>query len=261
MSSGIMNVHILPALSDNYMYLIVNETTKETAVVDPVEPDNVIAACKAKDLNLTRVLTTHHHWDHAGGNKQLVSKVDNLTVCGYDDRIGACNKKVSHGDEFKIGSLLVKCLFTPCHTSGHICYYVTSPQGDGAVFTGDTLFAAGCGKFFEGTADQMHDALIKTLGSLPDSTKVYCGHEYTIGNLKFARHVEPNNEHVSKKIEWAEKMRSENSPTIPTTIGEEKMINPFMRVVEKDVQEFAKSTDPVEVMGRLRTEKNNFVAR
>lgn len=133
-----MKIVLLPALSDNYMYLLIDESTREAAIVDPVEPKKVIDAANQEGVKLTTVLTTHHHWDHAGGNSDLVSQVSGLVVCGGDDRVGALNKQVKHGDELKVGQLNIKCLFTPCHTSGHICYFVTSKDGqhDPAVFTG-----------------------------------------------------------------------------------------------------------------------------
>ncbi|CAG5125523.1 unnamed protein product, partial [Candidula unifasciata] len=158
-----------------------------------------------------------------------------------------------------IGSLNVKCLFTPCHTSGHICYYVTGPSGqDPAVFTGDTLFVAGCGKFFEGTPQQMYKALIEILSSLPPQTKVYCGHEYTVNNLKFASTVEPDNPDISARLQLAQKQRSNGEPTIPSTIQDEHLFNPFMRVNVPSVQKHTGESDPVKVMGALRHEKDHF---
>ncbi|KAI8512311.1 hypothetical protein Bbelb_089500 [Branchiostoma belcheri] len=254
-----MKVSLLPALQDNYMYLLVDEATKEAAIVDPVEPDKVVAAVKNAGVKLTTVLTTHHHWDHSGGNEKLVEMVSGLTVCGGDDRIGALNKKVGHGDQFKVGALNVKCLFTPCHTSGHICYYVTGQEGeDPAVFTGDTLFVAGCGRFFEGTPDNMYRALVEILGILPPNTKVYCGHEYTVNNLKYAEKVEPDSQAVQQKLAWAKSQRDKQLPTVPSTIGEELKFNPFMRVKESPVQQHAGTTDPIATMGFIRTEKDNF---
>uniref|UniRef100_A0A3Q2Z5E0 Hydroxyacylglutathione hydrolase, mitochondrial n=1 Tax=Hippocampus comes TaxID=109280 RepID=A0A3Q2Z5E0_HIPCM len=200
-----MRVELLPALSDNYMYLLIDTDTKEAAIVDPVEPVKVVEAVRKHGVRLTTVLTTHHHWDHAGGNEKMVKLMPGLKVYGGDDRVDAITKKVSHGNNLKVGSLNVKCLFTPCHTTGHICYYVTKDDSSEppAAFTGDTLFVAGCGKFFEGTAEQMYKALIEILGRLPAETRVYCGHEYTVSNLKFARHVEPDNEVIQKKLAWA----------------------------------------------------------
>ncbi|XP_016063553.1 PREDICTED: hydroxyacylglutathione hydrolase, mitochondrial isoform X1 [Miniopterus natalensis] len=200
-----MKVELLPALTDNYMYLIIDDDTKEAAIVDPVQPQKVVEMAKKHGVKLTTLLTTHHHWDHAGGNEKLVMLEPGLKVYGGDDRIGALTHKVTHLSTLQVGSLNVKCLSTPCHTSGHICYFVSKPGSSEppAVFTGDTLFVAGCGKFFEGTADEMYKALIEVLGRLPPDTRVYCGHEYTINNLKFARHVEPSNPAIQEKLAWA----------------------------------------------------------
>lgn len=205
------------------------------------------------------MLTTHHHWDHAGGNEKLISKFKSkLDVYGGDDRIGALTNKVTQNDEFKIGDLSVRCLFTPCHTTGHICYYVTSSEGDQGVFTGDTLFSGGCGRFFEGTADQMYSALIDKLSALPDETKVFCGHEYTLQNLAFAKHVEPDNQDIAKRILWSQEKRASNQPTIPSSIGDEKKINPFMRVNVESVQRHAGQNEGVATMASIRKEKDTF---
>ncbi|XP_022084961.1 hydroxyacylglutathione hydrolase, mitochondrial-like isoform X2 [Acanthaster planci] len=254
-----MNVKVLSALEDNYMYLVIDEKTKEAAIVDPVDPEKVVSAVKEEGVKLKTVLTTHHHWDHAGGNKDLVKLVSGLTVCGGDDRIGALNKKVKHDDKLTIGSLNVRCMFTPCHTTGHICYYVTGPDGsDPTVFTGDTLFIAACGKFFEGTADQMYRALIEELGSLPPETKVYCGHEYTVSSLRYALTVEPRNVDLQHKMEWAKAQRAKQVPTVPSSIGDEKKFNPFMRVREPTIQKYTGTSDPVDTMAKLREDKNTF---
>lgn len=255
-----MKVQILPALQDNYMYLIIDETSQEAAIVDPVDPDTVACAVQQNNVSLTKVLTTHHHWDHAGGNIKLCKKFNNLQVYGGDERIEALTCKVKHNDIFNIGKLQVQCLSTPCHTTGHICYYITENQDVPAVFTGDTLFVAGCGRFFEGTAEQMYKALIEILGSLPNETKVYCGHEYTANNLKFAKHVEPENEAIRQKIEWVRIQREKNNPSVPSTIQEEKLTNPFMRVHEQSVMDHTEQKDPIQTMAFLRREKDNFKA-
>jgi len=257
-----MRIRLLPALDDNYMYLLIDEKTKQCAVVDPVEPEKVLSAVKEEGVNLSTVLTTHHHWDHAGGNVKLAELHQGLTVYGGDDRIGAMTNKVAHNDQFKIGDLSVKCLFTPCHTSGHICYYVTGDEGEQPlVFTGDTLFVGGCGRFFEGKPDQMYRALVEILGKLPENTRVYCGHEYTVANLKYALHVEPNNEAVKNKLDWAQAQRQKKNPTIPSTVGEERSYNPFMRVREKSVQEHSGASEGIACMGALRKEKDGFKAK
>lgn len=196
--------------------------------------------------------------DHAGGNEKLVKLFGGkLEVFGGDDRIGGLTNKVGQGDSFKIGGLSVSCLHTPCHTSGHICYYIETAE-DKAVFTGDTLFLGGCGRFFEGTAEQMYSALIDKLGALPDETKVFCGHEYTLQNLKFGLHIEPSNDYIKKKIAWANEKRRDNVPTVPSTIQEEKRINPFMRVNEPTVQTHAKKSEGIATMAAIRKEKDGF---
>lgn len=167
-----------------------------------------------KSVQLKAILTTHHHWDHAGGNEKLVSKYSNpLKVYGGDDRIGGLTDKVKQDDQLKVGNLSIRCLFTPCHTTGHICYFIETPD-ERAVFTGDTLFSGGCGRFFEGTASQMYDALINKLSKLPDDTNVYCGHEYTLQNLSFGKHVEPTNKDIMKKNISAKAQREEDLPTV-----------------------------------------------
>jgi len=254
-----LRVIALPALDDNYMYLLVDDNKKICAVVDPVEPVKVLEAVSKEDLSLTAVLTTHHHWDHAGGNEELCKKHAGLTVYGGDKRIGALTNMVKHQDKFQVGDIQVECLFTPCHTTGHICYYATDAEGKTpVVFTGDTLFQAGCGRFFEGTPEQMQRALNEVLGKLPEETDVYCGHEYTVSNLKFAEHVEPDNADVQERMTWAQEQRKQGQPTVPSTIGLEKKINPFMRVTSPGVQEFTEKTDSIEVMGGLRKSKDTF---
>ncbi|CAG2114750.1 unnamed protein product [Medioppia subpectinata] len=226
-----MKVSLLPALEDNYMYLLIDEKTREAAVIDPVEPNKVLNAIKEENVVLTTILTTHHHWDHSGGNVELHKAMPSLAVVGGDDRVGALTKLVKGGDRLTVGELNIECLFTPCHTKGHICYYVTSStdsNADPIVFTGDTLFVAGCGKFFEGTPNQMHTALIDILRSLPENTD----------------------------------LRSRKEATIPSTIGEEKKTNPFMRVDVQSVQKVVhKENDSIATMGELRRLKDNFKAK
>ncbi|KAI7697618.1 Hydroxyacylglutathione hydrolase [Sarcoptes scabiei] len=258
-SCSTMDVHIIPALSDNYMYLVVDRETKDAAVVDPVEPDRILPLIKEKNLNLRKVLTTHHHWDHAGGNKALVKQMPDVKVFGGENRVDACTNIVKHGDQFNLGSLRIECLFTPCHTKGHICYKISSDQ-EINLFTGDTLFVAGCGKFFEGTAEQMNSALNKIIGSLPGHTKIYCGHEYTLSNLKFAKFIDPDNKEIDQKIDFAKECQQRNQPTVPSTLDQEKLYNPFMRVNEAVIQARSKTTDPIETMRWLREEKNRFKA-
>ncbi|XP_003742337.1 hydroxyacylglutathione hydrolase, mitochondrial [Galendromus occidentalis] len=253
------DVTIIGALDDNYMYLITCPETKEAAIVDPVNPEKVLETVEKQGVNLTTVLTTHHHWDHAGGNEKLLHLKPGLKVYGGDHRIKQLTDLVNRDEvEIKIGALTASTRFTPCHTTGHVCFYIPGKEDKPpVVFTGDTLFLAGCGKFFEGTAAHMQEAMDK-LGQLPDDTLVYCGHEYTVNNLKFAQQVESDNQNTQRKLEWAIARRSAHQPTIPSTIAEEKTYNPFMRTRIPAVQKHASQTDAVSTMDSLRCEKDNF---
>uniref|UniRef100_A0A3Q2Q2Y6 Hydroxyacylglutathione hydrolase like n=1 Tax=Fundulus heteroclitus TaxID=8078 RepID=A0A3Q2Q2Y6_FUNHE len=170
--------------------------------------------------------------DHARGNAALVKEIPGLKVYGADDRIEGLTDKVTDSQELKFNSINVKCLFTPCHTAGDMCYYVWEDECTDApaVFTGDTLFVGGCGRFCEGTAEQMHHNLTKVLASLPQETKVFCGHENTIKNLKFAMLVEPENEKVKEMLSWARARDDDDKPTVPSTLREEFDYNPFLRL-------------------------------
>eukprot|EP00252_Welwitschia_mirabilis_P021926 TRINITY_DN5777_c0_g1_i1.p1 TRINITY_DN5777_c0_g1~~TRINITY_DN5777_c0_g1_i1.p1 ORF type:complete len:259 (+),score=68.85 TRINITY_DN5777_c0_g1_i1:187-963(+) len=256
-----MKIIPVPCLQDNYAYLIMEERTKKAAAVDPVEPNKVLNAAKLNGADIKFVLTTHHHWDHAGGNEEMQKLIPGIEVYGGSkDHIKGCTIALEHNDEILLGeTVTIKALHTPCHTKGHISYFVTSPTGDDpAVFTGDTLFIAGCGKFFEGSAEQMYQSLCKTLASLPKPTRVFCGHEYTVKNLQFAKTVEPDNGRIKEKLEWAQQQRKEKRPTIPSTIGDELASNPFMRVDLQELKNVVGSDSPVEVLGEIRRMKDNW---
>ncbi|KAI9348793.1 hydroxyacylglutathione hydrolase cytoplasmic-like protein [Zopfochytrium polystomum] len=252
----------VPVLADNYAYLLLTDPdAKKCAAVDPAEPDKVLAAAKDKGWTVDTILTTHHHADHAGGNEDFVKLSPGVAVYGGDDRIGALTHQIEDGKAFQLGKLTVLPRYTICHTSGSVSYYVTDSASDKkVVFTGDTLFIGGCGRFFEGTPDQMHNSLNVVLGSLPGETEVYCGHEYTTSNLKFAAFIEPSNPDVAAKLKWSQ----ETQCTVPSTIAQEKTFNPFMRVSVPAVAAAALGADavaaasPVEIMGKLRELKNNF---
>ncbi|XP_072959464.1 hydroxyacylglutathione hydrolase cytoplasmic [Typha angustifolia] len=253
-------VHV-PCLEDNYAYIIVDESTGEAAAVDPVEPDKIVQAAAEIGAYLKLVLTTHHHWDHAGGNEKMRMLVPGIKVYGGSiDNVKGCTDKLENGDKLSLGAdINILCLHTPCHTRGHISYYVAGKaEEDPAVFTGDTLFIAGCGKFFEGTAEQMYQSLCVTLGSLPKPTRVYCGHEYTKKNLQFALTVEPENEKISQKLLWAQHQHHAGLPTIPSSIGEEFETNPFMRVDLPEIQAKLGCGSPVEALREIRKLKDNW---
>ncbi|KXN65673.1 hydroxyacylglutathione hydrolase [Conidiobolus coronatus NRRL 28638] len=253
-----MKVLPVACLEDNYSYLVLDEKTNQVFAVDPVEPEKVLKSLEEfGGSKITAVFCTHHHWDHVGGNESLVATLgDNITVYGGDDRVPKITNTVEHEQTFEFGSLKIKALSTKGHTQGHICFFVTDPEtNEKVVFTGDTLFIGGCGRFFEGSPADMHRSLVEVLAKLPKETKVYCGHEYTKGNLRFALSVDPDNEVLKKKAAWA----NEQSVTVPSTIGEELEFNPFMRVDNAAFQSVLnKGSDPVEVMRHLRETKDNF---
>lgn len=224
-------------------------------------------------LRPAAILTTHHHWDHAGGNKRFIELAARegieLRVYGGDERVDALTDRVAHGDTLELagGGLRVRALDTRCHTRGSISY-VTSGE-PGSVFTGDTLFPCGCGRFFEGTAAEMHRALMDVLAALPPATLVYPGHEYTLANMAFASHVEPENAVLAAKLARCRALRERGEPTVPSTIADELACNPFMRLTEPTVHAFAlrhsgrpdtTRLSPVEVMQALRDAKNSFRA-
>lgn len=257
-------VILVPTLSDNYAYLVIDKKTKTAACVDPAEPEKVIAVAKDRDVTLRTCLCTHKHADHSGGNVQIKKLIPDIEVVGsaYEETPGRTTA-VSDGDTFRIGDLQVRVHHTPCHTGGHVLYYMESRTDVNAkpiIFTGDTLFLGGCGRFFEGDATLMHRALMKTIAKLPSETLVYCGHEYSVANLQFAASVEPDNIALQSKLDWARKQRASGKPTIPSSIGEEKAYNPFMRVDKPNLQKAvgAPEGDEIQTMHILRERKNVF---
>ncbi|KAJ2402082.1 Cytoplasmic glyoxalase II [Coemansia sp. RSA 2559] len=249
-----MKVIPVPCLSDNYAYVLVDEVAGHVSVVDPVEPSKVIPVVESTNLELKTILTTHHHADHAGGNSGMLKAFPGLTVYGGDSaRIPGATNELKDGDEFKLGSLSVRAIQTYGHTTSSICYYIQD-SSDKVVFSGDTLFVGGCGRLFEGSAQDMHTSLNKKLAALPKDTKVYAGHEYTRANLRFALSVEPNNEALKDKAQRC----SGQQCTMPSTIAEELATNPFMRVDKPDIQKAAGAIDPVKVLAAVRRMKDNF---
>lgn len=255
-----LSVHVLDALSDNYMYLIIDGSSRTAAVVDPADPGVAIGAAAAAGVTITHILTTHHHFDHAGGNADMCKQLPSIQVLGGDASIQSLSAKVTDGQTIGLGALQVQCVHTPAHTSGHMSYLVKdtlSPEAAPAIFTGDALFIGGCGRFFEGGPEQMLAGAQK-LGALPPPTLLFCGHEYTIKNLQFALSVEPDNKEAERKILWAQEQRARQQPTVPSTIGEELDFNPFMRVRQPTVQRHVGGGSDVEVMRKLRNAKDSF---
>nr|XP_042904064.1 hydroxyacylglutathione hydrolase, mitochondrial-like [Parasteatoda tepidariorum] len=239
------------------MYILADYCSKSAIAVDPVEPEKVFRVLDSKNISLKAVLTTHHHLDHDGGNETIATCSKNTPIYGGDKRIKAMTHILSHSEEFHIGELNIKCLHTPCHTSGHVCYFTEAGNLGHICFTGDTLFVGGCGRFFEGTAAHMLKSL-NILGSLPLNTKIYCGHEYTMSNLKFALSVEPDNKDALTKLKVIEEKLKKGEHSVPSCIEDELKYNPFMRTSEKSVQQYTNQADPISVMKVLREKKDAF---
>ncbi|GAA6049603.1 hypothetical protein JCM3770_005030 [Rhodotorula araucariae] len=250
-----MRVIPVPCRSDNYEYLIIDEQTKTTAVVDPFDPPKLQAAAENEGVKLGQyLLTTHGHHDHAGGNDKTVQAYPTIKVYAGGENVSAVTDVLKDGDKFKIGELDVTAVYTPCHTRDHICYFVEDKaKNERAVFTGDTLFISGCGRFFEGEPHEMHVALNEKLAALPDDTKVYCGHEYTKSNVAFSSKVDPENPAIQKLVQFCE---ANDVTTGKFTIGDEKEHNVFMRTSSPAVQKATNTTDPIKAMGVLREMKN-----
>ncbi|KAL2160660.1 hypothetical protein VTH06DRAFT_1348 [Thermothelomyces fergusii] len=243
--------------SDNYAYLVVDDKSKDAVIIDPAHPAEVAPVLKKAiqdgSINLKAIINTHHHWDHAGGNEALISELGQpLEIIGGKD-CQKVSRTPKHGETFNIGSIAVKALHTPCHTRDSICWFMQDGD-DKVVFTGDTLFHGGCGKFFEGTGEEMHKALNETLGSLPDDTRVFPGHEYTASNARFGISVLPSG--PLKALEAFAKANKETQGKF--TIGDEKQHNVFMRPQDPEIQKATGETDPVAIMTKLREMKNNF---
>jgi hydroxyacylglutathione hydrolase len=252
-----MSLHIerIPTLGDNYTYLIICEESGEAAVVDAPEVEPVVDRIDALGARVTKVLSTHHHFDHSAANPDLAKRYG-APVYGHasdEGRLPGLTDGLEEGDTVSVGQQVARILFIPAHTRGHIAYVFDEAR---AVFCGDTLFAAGCGRLFEGTPEMMFTALHEKLGVLDDSTRVFCGHEYTQSNLEFAAHVDPDNTTVLDKLEHTKTVRAKAAAdwhdatpaemTIPSTIGEERATNPFLRAT--DAQD----------LGRIRALKDNF---
>ena len=249
-----MQIHQIPILGDNYCHLVVDDATGDAAVVDPAEPQPVIEAIERAGVVLTHILCTHHHFDHAGGNLGLLERYPKAQIVGgaHDAaRIPGISIQVDHDDAVEMGALSGRVLSVPCHTSGHVAYLF-----EDALFCGDTLFVGGCGRFFEGDAEQMHHALNHVFAALPPSTRVFCGHEYTVANLEFAVGVEPANAAARTKLDWARAQQAKGRSTVPSTLKEELEHNPFMRVTAATIQAVVGASDPVSVMAALRARKN-----
>ena len=257
-SANHIDVYPVRAFQDNYVWAL--RQGSNAVVVDPGDAAPVLAYLKAQKLTLTAILNTHHHADHVGGNAELLEHFKVPVYGPFDERIPTVSHRVREGDRFTLQEFGIEfqVFEIPGHTKSHIAFY-----GGGMLYCGDTLFACGCGRLFEGTPAQMHASLTK-LAQLPAATRVYCGHEYTLSNIKFGKAVETGNAELAKWEQAASAQRAKDEPTLPSTLAQEKLANPFLRCDQPEVIAAASKhagkplKDPVSVLGALREWKNNF---
>lgn len=234
----------IPALSDNYIWLVHEPDSGETVAIDPAEAEPVLAAAAARGWRISQIWNTHWHPDHTGGNA-AVRAATGCSITGpaaEAARIPTLDRAVAEGDVVRLGEVEAPVMETPAHTAGHISYHLPS---EAVVFVGDTLFAMGCGRLFEGDAAQMH-ANLQRFAALPDETRVYCAHEYTLANARFAVTAEPDNRALVERLGAVEAARAAGEATVPTTIALERATNPFMRA------------GSAEALARLRQAKDSF---
>ena len=254
-----MPIVALPAFNDNYIWTIVNESLRTLTCVDPGDAAPVLSYAKHNALTIDNILLTHHHQDHTAGVEQLLQHYPNTAVFGpIDERIPFVNAVVRDEDIIHIENFAFRVLSTPGHTASHICY---QEPVQGWLFCGDTLFSAGCGRVFDGTIENLHHSIM-LLKNLPNDTKIYCGHEYTLQNLRFAASIEPENKTISSYFSHLQEKPGQCS--LPSTIALEKKINPFMRTHIPTIQEFAlahgiPSHDSLAIFKLLREQKNVFM--
>ncbi len=261
-----MEIHRLPARSDNYIFVLHNPADNTAAVVDPADAPPVLAKLEDLGATLTTIFNTHHHGDHVGGNRELIKHFPKAEVYASEEdrgRIPEQTYAVGEGDRVTFAGRTAHVLFVPGHTRGHIAYYfapaaaLTHPDEPGELFCGDTLFAGGCGRLFEGTPAQMQDSLAK-IRALPDNTRIWCAHEYTLSNLKFAVTVDKNNAVLRDRLTEVTAARAQNEPTIPALLATEKATNPFLRWDAPELCAIANSPDPIQVFAHIRALKDNF---
>ncbi len=249
-------IRLFPCLTDNFGYLIHDPATKATASIDAPEAGPILKALEREGWTLSDILITHHHHDHVGGVAELKQKYACRVVAPHDKsaKIANVDVRIGQGDVVKVGGLLGRVMETPGHTLDHVSYAF---DNDKALFAADTLFSIGCGRVFEGNYAMMWDSLLK-LRALPDDFRLYCGHEYTAANIKFALTVEPENPALQARAEQVAKLRAANKPTVPTLLGEEKKANVFLRADEPSVAASLrmKGRSASEVFAELRERKN-----
>ncbi|MEO7814235.1 MAG: hydroxyacylglutathione hydrolase [Sphingomicrobium sp.] len=233
----------VPALSDNYIWMFRDPASGSVAVVDPGQDAPALAAAAQREWAISHILNTHWHPDHTGGNAGIKAATGAPVIGPAEaEKVSPVDRVIAGGDKVTVGELEAEVWDIPAHTAGHIALYFAKAK---MIFTGDTLFAMGCGRLFEGTAEQMF-ANMQRFAALPDDVMIYCGHEYSLANARFANHVEPDNAEISLRLTEMAEMRERGEVTLPSTIGQERATNPFMRA--RDASELA----------RLRTMKDSF---
>lgn len=254
-----MQVITHPVLSDNYAHFVVCPKTQKLALIDTPDSSVILNFLRQNEFELQCILNTHHHWDHMGGNTDVLQEYDVPVYGGEFDqkRIDGLSQTVKEGDVVSVGHLNFEVLDVPGHTLGHVAYY-----GHGALFCGDTIFVGGCGRLFEGTPQQMWESLSK-IKALPDDTKIYCAHEYTLQNLEFALTVEPGNKDLQDQLQKAKALRKQGLPTVPSTLADEKRYNPFLRWDSQEIQTSLKEkgfqvTDGLSVFTAVRALKDQY---
>ncbi|MBE9187489.1 hydroxyacylglutathione hydrolase [Microcoleus sp. LEGE 07076] len=257
-----MQVYRIPVLSDNYIFLLHDPNRHTAAVVDPARAEPVLQQVRSLGAELTAIFNTHHHSDHVGGNQQLIDRFREIKVYGGAldrGRIPGQQVFLEAGSRVDFADRTAEIFFVPGHTKAHIAYYfpANNPGESGELFCGDTLFAGGCGRLKEGTPAQMR-ASLEQLRNLPDNTRVWCAHEYTLQNLQFAISVDGDNPELQQRLGEVKEARSHNEPTIPSSIGIEKSTNPFLRWDCPNIQWATNSRDPVQTFARLRGMKDRF---
>jgi hydroxyacylglutathione hydrolase len=253
-----INIEPIEAFSDNYIWLLT--TNEGSIVIDPGESQNLLKILKENNLNLKAVLITHHHYDHTGGINEILSE-KSIDVYGPNNNIDSINIRLTNESKITLLGVEFEIIEIPGHTLDHIAYY-SDNDGHPILFCGDTLFAGGCGRVFEGTFEQMYDSL-SILKQLPLNTKIYCGHEYTESNLRFAKSVEPLNQRIISRYNDVNELRKKGIPTLPTTIKLELETNPFLRLDIKEVQEtiskkFNTHKNEKDIFSAIRQWKDNF---
>ncbi|MEZ4394881.1 MAG: hydroxyacylglutathione hydrolase [Polyangiales bacterium] len=236
-----MLVHVIPCLSDNYAYLVVNESSGAAVVVDPSEEGPVRRALEVLGVELVGVLATHHHWDHVGGVEALLAWRPSLEVWAHASdrgRVPGQTGEVAHGESISLGGMDFRALHVPGHTLGAVTWL-----SEGNAFTGDTLFLAGCGRLFEGSAEMMAASLNDVLGALPDETLIHPGHEYTEKNLRFAASLLPGDDAVAARLASVRALRAEGRPSVPAPLGVERETNPFLRCGDPSLRAALGSAD------------------